>query len=366
MHGRRRRSSSRRLKVLFSFPAPHAATNPYIVQMARAVAAEPAVDVLFFSWRNALLRRFDVFHTQWPELLFSGPVAVKTVVRQALFVLLMGKLRLFGIPMVRTLHNLRPHERKTRMERLLIGWVDRRTAAWIRLNPSTVPPPGPAANQVNTILHGHYREWFSHHERHAPVPGSVVFAGQIRAYKNVPQLISAFTVIADEDWSLRIVGKPTNASMQRELVEQALGDERISFGFGHVSDEQLVREVSQAALVVLPYADMHNSGAALLALSLDRPILVPANDVTAALAAEVGNDWVQLYPGSLRPADLRRAVEHVERPRSDEPDLSHRDWASVGAAHVAVYRRAVGPFVGDQHDQPIGSSIANKGTINDE
>ena len=93
--------------------------------------------------------------------------------------------------------------------------------------------------------------------------------------------------------------------------------------------------------MVLPYADMHNSGAALLALSLDRPILVPDNDVTAALAAEVGQDWVHRYDGPLRSADVQAALERLQRASSAGPDLSGRGWQTVGAEHVAAYRRAI-------------------------
>ena len=238
MHGSRRRPPG--LTALISVPVPHSATNPYIVMMARAVADEPCVDVLFFNWRTALLRRYDIFHTQWPELLFAGPVSLKSCVRQLLFVMLMAKLWLFGIPMVRTLHNVKPHEREKWTEGVLIRWADRRTIGWIRLNPSTVPPPGRIGADISTILHGHYRDWFARYDKSAATIGSVLFAGHIRVYKNVPQLIAAFRDIPGSDRVLRIVGRPTDAAAQRELERQASGDERISFVFEHVTDEQLV------------------------------------------------------------------------------------------------------------------------------
>ena len=46
--------------------------------------------------------------------------------------------------------------------------------------------------------------------------------------------------------------------------------------------------------MVLPYRQMHNSGAVLAALSLDRPVLVPATD-QRGLGAEVG-------PGGCTPS----------------------------------------------------------------
>ena len=336
---RAKKLGSEDLTILFSFPAPHEATNPYLVMLARSIAAEPGVTVLFFSWRTALLHRYDVFHTQWPELMFARRTILKTAVRRVFFVLLLIKLWLFRIPMVRTLHNVTPHEQKTRVERILIRCTDRRTAAWIRLNASTVLP----TNRMSaTVLHGHYREWFARYQRSAVIPGSVLFAGQIRPYKNVTGLIRAFRELPGGDFSLRVVGKPAGESAQRELIEAAREDPRISFSFGHVSDEDLVTEVSGAELVVLPYTEMHNSGAALLALSLGRPVLVPDNEITAALAAEVGQNWVQRYSGTLSAAALSAGLSHLrQRLAGSEPDLHRREWTTVGADHLAIYRRAL-------------------------
>ena len=100
--------------------------------------------------------------------------------------------------------------------------------------------------------------------------------------------------------------------------------------------------MSESELVVLPYRHMHNSGAALTALSLSRPVLVPDNAVNRDLAAEVGPGWVITFEGDLDADDLRRALEEARRPdRADAPDLSRRDWALAAPAHLAAYRRAV-------------------------
>ena len=51
--------------------------------------------------------------------------------------------------------------------------------------------------------------------------------------------------------------------------------------------------------------------AALLALSLDRPVLVPANPVNDRLAEEVGPVWVQRYAGALTAEVLTSALAAV-------------------------------------------------------
>ena len=92
--------------VLQSFPPPRSTTNPYVVMLADSLRALPTVEVRYFSWKTALLSRYDVFHAHWPEILASGRSPLRKLVRQALFVLLLLKLRITRTPAVRTLHNL--------------------------------------------------------------------------------------------------------------------------------------------------------------------------------------------------------------------------------------------------------------------
>ena len=74
-------------------------------------------------------------------------------------------------------------------------------------------------------------------------------------------------------------GKPSTPELAQELTDAAAG-KRVSLDLTFQTDAQLVEVVSSAVVVALPYTEMYNSGAALLALSLDRPILVPDNAVT--------------------------------------------------------------------------------------
>jgi len=80
----------------------------------------------------------------------------------------------------------------------------------------------------------------------------------------------------------------------------------------------------------------------LVALSLDRAVLVPRTASTEALAAEVGPGWVQLFEGELSPEDLVTALARLaDAPLSGRPDLTDRDWSNVGRRHAQAYRLAV-------------------------
>ena len=236
---------------------------------------------------------------------------------------------------MRTVHNVAPHESGSASERRLLRRIDAATDLFVRLNPTTELD---GASRVTTILHGHYRDRFAPHPRAEPVRGRIVYFGIIRAYKGVDRLLEVFPQLGDEDARLRIVGSPS-ADM-RTLVEAAAErDPRITARLAFVPDEELVHEVSGAELVVLPYREMHNSGALLVALSLDRPVLVPRSPSNAALAEEVGEGWVLLYDGDLTAAAVRDALEAVRAPgRAPRPRLEGRDWATLGQQHAQAYR----------------------------
>lgn len=331
-------SSDGDLTVLVSFPHPRPTTNPYIVMLAESVARVPGIQIRYFSWRRAILGRYHVFHAHWPEALIGGPAGPKKAARQVLFALMLVRLRLTRTPVVRTIHNLRPHEGKTRIENALLVAAERRTALQIGLNDQTPPAGVP----TETILHGHYRDWFDGLSCPASDPGTIVMPGLIRQYKNVPALIKAFRAIDSSALTLRIVGQPADSDLARSLIRLAVGDKRIVLRLRFLPDREFAEEVGRAELVVLPYTDMFNSASALMALSFDRPVLVPDNEINRRLADEVGPGWVFCFSGNLAPADITDTLARLRgETHSGRPDLSGRNWDRVGDDHVKVYRQAL-------------------------
>jgi beta-1,4-mannosyltransferase len=236
------------------------------------------------------------------------------------------------------LHNPRPHEQPPQFDRAVLRGLDRATTRWIRLNAFTAAPD-PA--RTSTILHGHYRDWFAQADRPA-VPGRLLCFGLLRPYKGVECLLESFAQLDAPSASLHVVGSPTTSDLREAVLAVASVDTRVTARLEYVDEEALRDEIAAAELVVLPYRELHNSGAALLALSLDRPVLLPASEVASALAEEVGPGWVHVYPGELSAAALATALARSrEVVRAERPDLSRRQWPEAGKAHRAVYLAAL-------------------------
>lgn len=331
-----------RIRVLHVLPAPDGTTQ-YVDHMIGG--APPEIRILTFSWPRAILGAYDVLHVHWPEFLVRQRTPVGRFVKVLLAYALLLRLELTETPVVRTAHNIAPHESGDRLERAFLDALDRRTALWIRLNSTTPLPPGVRSA---TIPHGHYRSVFPPDPGTGPEPGRLVQFGLIRRYKGIERLLDVFRAVNDPAMRLTIVGKSQDTALADHVAAVAAADDHIEARLEFVPDDVLAREVRRAELVVLPYQEMHNSGAALLALSLDRPVLVPRSAATDDLAREVGEGWVIMFDDMLQPADLLRAiaVARMTRGRGTRPHLDARDWEQIGRSHAAAYRKVVPHLAG--------------------
>lgn len=328
------------MRIMQTFGEPRHTTNPYIVMLRAALIEEPTIEHLPFSWRAALTERYDVLHVHWPDTLLVARHWWTKAGKRVALACLLARVRLRPIAIVRTIHNVAPPSGPY-LDRALIRALERRTAVRIRI--ATLTPEVEGVPSV-LIPHGHYRTWFERMPRAATVPGQLGYAGLIKPYKGVERLVDAYAgaSVIDPTLSLRIAGKPTDEEVERRLRAATERLSGLDTTLRYVDEQEFVEVVTSSELVVLPYRFMHNSGAALAALSLERPILVPDNELNRALSSEVGPGWVRLFGGELSAGTLLDAIRSVraEPPRAP-PDLSARQWDGAGARHALAYRLAI-------------------------
>jgi glycosyltransferase involved in cell wall biosynthesis len=207
----------------------------------------------------------------------------------------------------------------------------------------------PALRQVPgfVIPHGHYREQYPAQLSRRTARDTLrlagdarvaAFVGQIRRYKNVPALITQFRRIEDPRDVLLIAGSPLEAALREELSAAARGDARVRLDLRFLSNAELEVYISAADLVVLPYSEVLNSGSAILALSLNRPVLVPRLGAFEELRSSVGEDWIWTYEGALTASELEHALQWaVSSPRASAAPLDSMDWDPVTHATIEAY-----------------------------
>ena len=130
-------------------------------------------------------------------------------------------------------------------------------------------------------------------------------------------------------------------------------------------DSRLGLMLRAADLVVLPYRAIQNSGSAILALSADRPVVVPALGAMTELADQVGLDWVHTYDGEFSTDVLIESLHWLRhRTGGDSPDLSGLDWNHIGRLTVAAYHPILAmPRPRSARPEPITEPSVLEGTL---
>lgn len=323
-----------RIRVLEATKPPDGTTR-YIDQIV--TDADPRVEFSYLTISRLFSFKYDVLHIHWPEVFTRVRSKRTSLLKSAATVVVFTILGWRRVPIVRTLHNQGPHEAGSSFDDAMQRFIDRKTDYFITINEITEIPGGVG----RYIPHGHYRDRFADIDRSPSERGRFLNAGLIRPYKGVENMLVAFEGLDDPEARLRIVGSPTRD--MREVVESAVRrDPRISALLEFVPDSVLVDEISRAELVCMPYKDLHNSGMLLVALSLDRPVLVPDTPTTRLLASEVGNGWVHFFHGEFTTDSLLEAVAELrssERP--SRPDMTNRDWPRVAKLYESAFDEAL-------------------------
>ena len=161
--------------------------------------------------------------------------------------------------------------------------------------------------------------------------------GLLRPYKNVPHLVSTFAHAALPDALLLIAGKPFDDQVRGEVETAAADVAGVRLELRYIRPDEVQLFFLAADLVVLPYQRILNSGAALLALSFARPVLVPTMGSMVEHREDFGDDWVRLYEGELGADDLRAALAWAQAGKRRQPEIEHLDWRSLAHTTKLIY-----------------------------
>lgn len=327
------RGQRRTLRVL-THPAPSVRVS---YSSARLIAEHLDADItaLDFSWPLALFGRYDILHIHWPDHLVRAHRGPRRWVRPLLAHVLARHLKRRGTPLVWTVHNLTPHEPLEPDQQRAADVLTGAASARVFLTTAHGPMPPHAHDTVIPLGSA----------PHAPQPEPVDRAGilqfgRVQSYKGIEALLDAYARLPEDARPrLTVCGAPASADYAAEIEARSRTISGVDLDLQWQRPDVLERRVASAALVVLPYLHVYNSGAALTALSGGCPILVSASPTMRELRDEVGGDWVMLCE-ALTPETL---IDALERARATvhgaPPNLDRRRWDAIGSQYSALYRR---------------------------
>jgi glycosyltransferase involved in cell wall biosynthesis len=264
--------------------------------------------------------------------------------------------RLKGARIVWTVHNVRGHDRKNiALERVLLWSVARLVHGVIFLSVSTRASayreiPALTSKPFRIIPHGLYgvRSAKTSSQARAvfgvppdcPVVG---FLGDIRRYKGLDLLLSAFEQTVPSQVTLFVAGvflDPNYGTAIRTcLAGLAAKGHSIAFHEERLNDSALADAVRACDIVVMPYRAVSNSGLALLVLENRCRILASNAPVFLELQQELGAEWVETFCGTLTGARLLAALNNPPADGAQRIDAfcASRSWPDIGAQTVDFY-----------------------------
>jgi O-antigen/teichoic acid export membrane protein len=330
--------------------------NPYNWLLYHAMG-ELGVQVDEFSsgrlLRQLLRPTYHIWHLHWPELPLNHRNPVKAIAKLGIFSGLLAIAKLRHIKLVWTVHNLKAHEGYyPRLEAGFWHLFTQQLDGFISLSQAGLEVaqqrfPNLRRKPGFIIPHSHYRgEYDQDCDRQlarqqlgiAQNAKVLLFFGRIRDYKNVSHLIETFYPLQDEQAILYIAGRPESAT-QAVLEQMAQRDRRVQLQLNFIPQAETQFYFQAADLVVLPYREILNSGTALLALSFDRPVLVPERGSMGELQTSVGSDWVRTYGNDLTAAELEKALTWaIQTPRAQKAPLEPFDGQVLAEKTIAAYR----------------------------
>lgn len=200
-------------------------------------------------------------------------------------------LRLLGIKLVYTAHNVLPHETKS-FDRFRANLLYRAAGAIIvhsNFISKKLTKEFPAAsNKIHIVPHGNFDNYLpslkiTKHEARSHFGLSltdnvILFFGYIREYKGLDLLLDAFDLVAEKDNKLKllIAGAPINQELKNKYNNQILKSkfsERMFYHSDFIPSEKIPVYFEASDVIILPYKSIDHSGIIHLAYSFSKPVI---------------------------------------------------------------------------------------------
>lgn len=336
--------------------------NPYQNALANSLSKEN-VEVKFASAIRILSllkpeRKPAILHIHWQHLFFLGRNKIKTILKSTLFIGRLIMLKLFGIKIVWTVHNLYNHDERFKAIELFFGSILARLCDKLIVHTNSAKQKVKEAFKIRRescikiIHHGNYIAIYENAVNKVQARNQLklntkdtIFLcfGLIRRYKGVPELIGAFKKLNAPQTKLLIVGKPCSNEMADEVRKECDMDKNIKLVFEFVPDDEIQVYMNAADVVVSPYRDILTSGAVMLAISFGKPVIAPTIGGIQDILDEKGSFLFDpLEPnGFVKSMQLTLNADLIKMGKHNFQSAQKLRWSDIGKQTYHVYQECL-------------------------
>jgi len=345
------------LKLIFH---PYWCDNPY-----QKLLAEHLIK-LGVQWKEKTLNNSlrgdlpDILHLHWLHENFIETNRKDATINTLKFIRRLVILRLVGVKIVWTAHNLKDHDnRYPLLDRICTTLVVRLAHAIIAhsdLAKSEVASNFNLQNRdkIFVIPHGNYIDFYENKIERTQarsilgVPDSsicLLFLGSIRPYKGLPELLNAFKQLHSDEVQLIIAGKPSKAIETERIREETSVYNNIKFIPNFIPDHQIQVYMNACDAVVFPYKDILTSGGLLLAMSFGRACIAPRKGCFEEI---LDNSGAFLYDPDIQ-AGLAQAIKGAIQQKAHLLDMGEHNrqlaeqwnWSRLAEMTIKVYQQCL-------------------------
>lgn len=310
-----------------------------------------------YSHKKALIKSYDIIHFHWPDGYINQPKLLKALQRSLVLACVVMFAKIKHTRIIWTVHNIFPHDaHHPRLSVLFMHWFAKRCDGLIFMSEQSQSIFFEYYNLPNSphqaiVPHGHYRESYqapidqqsAKQQLNLPNDKRVLLTfGMIKPYKNIDLLIKVFHQAKLDNTLLVIAGNPETKQLADSLRKLTADNHNIKLFLTFISDEQLPIFLSAADAVILPYKNILNSGALLLALSFNKPVIAPHIGAFVTLQKELGTQWIYCYDGMLDSSILNHAAGALQQQaRSPICPLDNYSWNHLANKTLSFYREVL-------------------------
>lgn len=299
----------------------------------------------------------DILHLHWLHPYFQASNQLISLFNVVKFISKLALLRLAGIKIVWTAHNLKNHESLNPLSDKLC------TTLVVRLCHAIIAHCESAKDEVITnfylknkdkifvIPHGNYIDFYQNSISKAEARKELqisestlllLFLGGIRPYKGVPEMIESFKQLRQDGLQLLIAGKPLNKEFG-ELVQQKIaGQDNIKLIADFIPEAQVQVFMNACDVAVFPYRDILTSGAVVLAMSFGRACIAPRKSCMGEVLDRSG---AFLYDPDVE-SGLLQAMSSAINMKADLVDMGKHNrqlaeqysWERIAKMTLDVYQ----------------------------